>query len=315
MLTLLAQVAAVSSNKQQQERSCDTTLEDSSLSGVQLLQGRVNLRDPPRETSELDGPSSVTGFYHLPDDTSFNLSIEFQFLHIGKTGGSSLKSEFQDAVDLNRAEMLGHPWSMKATQSCTTRQPQNKYIFFVRAPVARYVSAWISRFRYGSPGHPEPDWTEAEKSAYGNFASPDELGCALSSSNSTTRELAVQAIQDISHTHMDLDFYWNGLENLKACISQVYFVGRTEHFDDDTSELVTRLRGDGVMLPGKFKKKSEHSTPKAFDELEQLGSCAVRNLRLWYHKDYEIIDYLTSVGKLETSYADEVRRADVPTKP
>lgn len=313
VLALIAFTPAASVDDQQ-----EAPVNEEPEAGVLLLQARRELLTPDPVAANVANatlPAALANdptypFYHLPDDPTFNLSIEFQFLHIGKTGGSTLRNEFAHTVDLQRAEMLGHSWSQQATATCSTRQPRNKYVFFVRAPVSRYVSAYISRLDYGAPGKPGPDWSAEEKAAFEAFTSPDELGCALGSSNYTTRRAAQAAIMTIGHTSLDLERYWNGIDNLRKCSDQVWFVGRTEYFDDDLDTLRRKLGEENVMLGKGFTKLAEHTQPAKYDNLTKLSSCAVKNLRLWYHKDYEIIDYLASIGKLPASYPDEVRLAD-----
>lgn len=275
--------------------------------GLAAPERGVPLASVPESPTLVGSTMTPLGFYHPWGDMTWNMSIEFQFLHVGKNGGRTLHAEFTQIADLNRAEMLGHTSAPQATKMCTTHK--NKYIFFVRAPVARFVSAymWEVLGYYGNG----TNWDGREV-----FKSADELGCALDSPNATTRRAAEDTFDTILHAKWDLNHYWNGLENLKACIDQVYFVGRTEHFEDDVNELVEMLGREHAINASAFTPMYEHeASSKATEKLGELGPCAVNALKKYYRRDYEIIDYLASVGKLSASYPEEIRRIDVPAKP
>lgn len=305
------------------EQSCGAFCDEQSASNVLLLQGYASLGTkaasvsgtaPPglpvhEDVSALDA-TTEPHFYHGGLNDTINLSVEFQFLHIGKTGGSTIHQEFQDAVDLDRTVMFGHNPTEVATRNCSER-PNTKYIFFVRAPIARFISGWISRFVFGL----EPDAlypvTPEEIESFKTFKSPDQLGCALGSTNATTREAALRSIHAIQHTRQDLNWYWHGIDNVRACHDQIFFVGRTEHLDEDVDDLASRLRAEHV-LQNNITHLHVHSLSHQYDGLRELGPCAVQHLREYYRRDYDIIDYLASVGLLPASYPDEVESIDEP---
>lgn len=259
--------------------------------------------------------SGYGSFFKFGGDPTIDLSLPYQFLHIGKTGGSTLKTEFAGMANLSLAEMLDHVPSGEALRTCTTRQ--NKYIFFVRAPVSRYISGFISRLNYGNPASPDYDpglaWSNEEKAAYEMFPTPDAMGCALNSSNATLRNAALTGITAIFHTGHDLAWYWRGLENLKACTDQVYFVGTQENFDEDVADLVKKLDSDNALLNTNYTAEVVRGTSDVYDPLKNMSACAVTNLRQYYREDYEIIEHLVAAGKLPESYLAEIRSVDVPT--
>lgn len=67
--------------------------------------------------------------------------MDIKILHIGKTGGSSLKQSFK----YNKS----HKYNLSlCTHSARLNENfDGKYVFFVRDPVNRFISGFISRLR------------------------------------------------------------------------------------------------------------------------------------------------------------------------
>ena len=61
-----------------------------------------------------------------------------------------------------------------------------RFFFFVRDPVGRFVSGFYSRQRKGRPRY-SGQWSEREREAYRRFGTPDQLASALSSVNDEER--------------------------------------------------------------------------------------------------------------------------------
>ena len=104
-----------------------------------------------------------------------------------------------------------------------------EYAFFVRDPVRRFVSGFISRLREDKPLYYDKHST-IEAWAFRTFKTPNELAEALSSTNTDLRMSAIKAINNIKHTRWDIQYYLVSKQNLIANIDKVFFVGRTEVF-------------------------------------------------------------------------------------
>ena len=68
--------------------------------------------------------------------------------------------------------------------------------FFLRDPIARFVSAFNSRLREGRPRYHYP-WRDEEKVAFSIFKTPNELATALSAADSFLRKQAEAAMHGI----------------------------------------------------------------------------------------------------------------------
>ena len=157
-------------------------------------------------------------------------------------------------------------------------------------------------------GHHD-SWQPQERWAFEAFPTPDDLACSLYSNDTALAKKARTAIQLISHTRQDLKWYLSGLQGIKTIAPHVLFVGRTEHFDDDYSQLSSLLAARHV-----FSQKPPQSTPKVHTadapSLRRLGRCATLNLHKWYAEDYQIIEFLASQGLFDHSYLSEVADLD-----
>lgn len=203
------------------------------------------------------------------------------FLHIGKTGGTAVKEALQAASVPGKRILLG-------SHSVTLADvpPGEACFFFVREPVARFVSGFYSRQRQGRPRYNIP-WSVGEEKAFGAFDTPGALALALSSADEGRREAAVQAMRSIGHVR---DSYWKWLvseDDLRRRRGDILFVGSQEHLGRDVGMLSQRL---GVELALPSDEVSSHRMPGHLSR--DLDPQAVRNLADWYRDDYRCLALL-----------------------
>lgn len=223
-------------------------------------------------------------------------------VHIGKTGGTNVRQSLS-APSLHKVGMTDHePGAFGAN-------PMAKYVFFVRDPVTRFVSGWISRFRKGQPRYYVP-WTAAERVAFTTFPTPDALATALSSPNVQRRHLAEQSFRAILHVQRGISFMLGGLLNLRQHLGQVLFVGRTEHLESDFRRLQEVLKAEGALhgpvRPLLNTDAARHATPSQYESLEALSPQAIANLHGHYASDYACIRLMVEHSKLPGTYLAEV---------
>jgi hypothetical protein len=201
-------------------------------------------------------------------------------LHVGKTGGTALKAGLAEAHPERARLMLhGHCVSLSdvpAGESC---------FFFVRDPVSRFVSGFLSRQRQGRPRHDCP-WTEAEREAFARFATANALALALSGPDEDRRR-AGEAMAGITHVR---DHYWRWLCDepyLRKRWPDLLFVGSQERFDSDVAALSTLLKSP--IVPPR-DEVGAHRNP---DHLNRhLDAEAIANLKAWYSADYACLRVL-----------------------
>ncbi len=204
-----------------------------------------------------------------------------QFIHVGKTGGSAIKSALRPhrkhgsyVIILNR-----HPVRLQDIPA------GDRVVFFLRDPLSRFVSGFYSRQRKGMPRHFSP-WSPEEELAFGRFTSPNALAVALSSDDTTERLNARKAMKSIEHVR---NSYWKWFEDeeyFRSRLNDIFFVGFQETLDADFGKLVEKLGLPAdVSLP--TDEVSAHRNPAFLDY--ELDPIAARNLREWYADDFEFI--------------------------
>lgn len=251
----------------------------------------------------------------------------FHFLHIGKCGGTSIEHALMPYHDeSNRLQQstkfinfFGHLSTVKYVRErfqdgLFDDSDTSKVIFFVRAPVHRFTSGWLSRFRKGAPVYHVP-WRPFEEEAFLQFESPDALGCALSSTNLTRRQAAEKAMKGIEHVNMTLAHMLGGMETVDRMRDSIAFVGRIEHFQEDIDELIETLKAADMPVPSEFPEDYDaqdnaNPDPASLEHFKNLGRCAVNNLRRWYAEDYRIIERLSAFGLLDADYVKEIDELD-----
>src|SRR2546422_4622972 len=123
-------------------------------------------------------------------------------LHVGKTGGTALNHVLDEYQHLSRYQPVfrGHEATL------TDIPAGERYLFVIRNPLSRFVSAFNSRLREGRPRYHYP-WRDEERVAFAIFATPDELATALSSGDPMRREQAERAMGGIGHLNTPYSFW------------------------------------------------------------------------------------------------------------
>ncbi len=189
------------------------------------------------------------------------------FIHIGKTAGSTVV-ELLRRHGLDRTVAVhGHEFTLRdvpAGDSC---------FFFIRDPVARYVSAFNSRRREGRPTYVYPH-SPGEAEAFARFSTPNDLGEALGDPDPGMSEAADRAFGSIHHLRRGYEHYLVSPAYLAERAADILFVGRQETFAASWQALRTRL---GVAAAGPEVLPRIHAAPAG--QSTDLSPRAVANLR------------------------------------
>lgn len=212
------------------------------------------------------------------------------FLHIRKTGGTAVKHALATANA--PFELLLHDHATRLRDI----PPGDRVFFFLRDPVDRFVSGFNSRMREGRPRYHYP-WSEAERSAFGRFHSPDALASALGSTDPADRAAAQQAMRAIRHlstTYVDHLGEGSYLLERKA---DLFFVGRTETLEHDLERLCLRLGlPPSVRLP--TDDIDAHRAPAGSPT--PLSPASKETLRDLYRKDAELMALCERIAQADT---------------
>jgi Sulfotransferase family len=212
-----------------------------------------------------------------PEDARPALNV----LHIGKTGGTALKHVLQQNAEASRCQLLfrGHD----VTLADITRGEQ--FMFLIRDPLTRFVSAFNGRLREDRPRYHYP-WRDEERVAFAIFKTPDELAVALASDDEEEREQAKAAMHGIGHVNTPYTFWFPKESAFRARLSDVFFIGLQDRLDEDFELLRRKLRlPEGVAMP--HDETAAHKTPGGFES--QLSERGRANLERWYARDVAFV--------------------------
>ena len=206
------------------------------------------------------------------------------FLHIGKTGGNSIRYALTPYLHCAGRQIVLHPHE--------TTLPDiplgDCVIFCLRDPVERFVSGFNSRRRMGRPKNNVP-WNEAEAEAFSAFGAPNELAVALSSPDDQRRNQAIKGMNGIGHVKSHYHDWLGSRTYLDSRKNDILWIGWTDRLTADFEGLKQtlglprecRLPTDGVQA-----HKRLETDPTALDPVGE------QNIRRWYQADFELLDYL-----------------------
>ena len=201
--------------------------------------------------------------------------------HIGKTGGTALKDALLECGDRSRYRLLLHGH----TVTLPDVPVGERFMFVIRDPLRRFVSAFNGRLREDRPRYHYP-WRDEEKVAFATFKTPDQLAAALSARGKLRRQ-AEDAMHGIGHVNTPYSYWFPDEDEFRARVPDLFFVGFTERLDDDF-ELLKRKLGLPADARLPHEETAAHRTPASFDA--QLSDIARANLERWYARDIAFVE-------------------------
>lgn len=205
------------------------------------------------------------------------------FLHVGKTGGTA----FKHAVRAAPPPPSRHVIHLHPHRVVLRDVPEGeRFLFFLRDPVTRFVSGFYSRQRESRPRY-RGKWSPEERVAFERFPTPDALALALSADDREEGMLAEAAMRSIRHVR---DGYWKWFESedyFRSRVRDLFFIGFQETLAGDFEILKSRL-GLPARLALPDDAAEAHVAPPGLDRRLRAG--AVENLRKWYEEDYRFLD-------------------------
>ena len=203
-------------------------------------------------------------------------------LHVGKTGGTALNEVLVEhqAACWYRLLFRGHDATLADVPA------GEQFLFVIRNPLTRFVSAFNSRLREGRPRYHYP-WREEERVAFSIFETPDQLATALSAEDPGERARAEQAMRGIGHLNTPYSFWFGDEAVFRARLTDVFFIGFQEQLDEGFEVLKRKL---GLPLAVRLPRDPTvaHRTPAGFQE--QLSGTARINLERWYERDLAFVE-------------------------
>jgi hypothetical protein len=203
-------------------------------------------------------------------------------LHIGKTGGTAVKAALSEHCDSGIYKFTLNPHNV----SLKDIPRGDQVVFFLRDPITRFVSGFLSRQRKGQPRY-YAEWSKGEKEAFGRFPTPNALALALGSNSPQERAAAQNAMRAIEHVKDSYMCWFHSVAYFQSRLSDIALIGFQETLNDDFERL-KRMFGlpAELALPGDPVKS--HRNPETLDT--SLDVLARENLREWYEADLAFIE-------------------------
>lgn len=206
------------------------------------------------------------------------------FLHIGKTGGNALRATLAPLMAERGIVWHGHQTNLHDIPE------GEQVVFFVRDPVARYVSGFNGRLRRDLPNQ-FCDWEPAERASFALFPNPNALAEALASPDGMARIEAEHAMRSIAHVRKPLAHFLTSADYVESRRDDILLIGFQETLEDDFQRLKQRLGlPAGLGLPR--DPVVAHRMPPSFAaELSPAGRAAIE---AWYARDIDLYRALLS---------------------
>ncbi len=204
-------------------------------------------------------------------------------LHVGKTGGSYLRSVLRhNRKNWSRPlQLLRHSATMMNTLDSFGDTRQIAFTF--RDPTARFVSAFYSRQRQGRPTY-QFQWSAEEAAAYLWFETAEELALALNSPQQRRRSAALFAFDAIEHLRTNMTTCFESARALqlshRSIVACVDLPDLTQHLPD----VLSRLGLETFDMPPKPKF---HAAPEPLPPLSPEAEAALHD---HWAQEYEIYE-------------------------
>ena len=205
------------------------------------------------------------------------MSEPLHVFHIGKTGGTALKEALLEHRDSAAYDLLLHGHAVTLADV----PAGEKYMFVLREPLSRFVSAFNGRLREDQPRYRYP-WREEEKVAFAIFKTPDALATTLSARDRRERRQAEAAMRGIGHVNTSYAYWFGSEKAFRRRLSDLFFIGFTDRLDDDFEALKPKLGlPEDARLP--HDETVAHRAPAG--SASELSEVARSNLERWYEWD------------------------------
>jgi hypothetical protein len=200
------------------------------------------------------------------------------FLHLGKTGGTAVKAALQPYRRYDDLHLLLHGHSTTLADV----PPGDPFFFFLREPLARFVSGFYSRQRQGLPRYHVP-WREGEQRAFARFADPEALALGLYDEDAELQAAARDAMTSIMHVRDGFSTWLGSPEAFASRSDDLLLIGFQETLAHDVGRLAERLGLPPLELPR--DGIAAHRDPVA--DRPPLSARARADLERWYAADVE----------------------------
>lgn len=256
------------------------------LSHVRMIRNKIK----PGQQGEI---SKIT------DRMDNGYSKKYGFLHIPKTGGSSIEVFGRELVKLGHPFPCPFPHFWRAPEILDAF-PRMKLIFVVRDPLERAISGFNSRLRQGRPTY-DIIWTNVEATAFAHFPSAKHFLQALLNEDEYSRSAAIYATRAISHLNWNYIFYFRDIDFIRNNSGRFQLIGDINKMDNFIST-ITGLAGAPPKIAEKLYSKRHEAGIRPAKVLEGYSEEEIAKIRSFFAKEYEIYDALRALAEARCTF-------------
>lgn len=213
------------------------------------------------------------------------------FLHIGKTGGTFLKSIAKaSCCEQNDLHLGSHGETL--INSVKNFGQNRKLAFFFRHPEERFQSGFMSRMRQGRPTY-DVNWTAAEAVSFSFFKTPNELAEALYSEDDQRFSAARFAFSSIFHLKHNYKFFLHSADAIQyeSDVKNIIMCCETDKIDQNLGKIFATLE----LEEGSICDANKNSS--SVNQADTLSDLARKNLKTFWPEEYEIYQTCLTVAE------------------
>jgi hypothetical protein len=216
-------------------------------------------------------------------------SIDFGFLHIPKTGGSSFSSFSRNMISAGylMPVRFGHIWSLGDIVQCF---PNTKVSFMIRDPLDRTISAFNSRLRQGRPRFSN-NWKPREATAFSLFPNVEAYLNALISKEEFDISAVKFAQVSIKHLKWGYVNYFEGTVPLERNRSSIHLVGEVENSIKFWEKYAAQFDIPAEIVRKKFTRKHVAKISST-SILEKFSAAQVSAMKAALGSEYNVYNSL-----------------------
>lgn len=220
-------------------------------------------------------------------------SPETVFLHIPKTGGSSVDAALTRIAKAGGRPPVRFP-HMVGLEAAETLCPGARFALILRDPLERIVSAFNSRLRQGRP-RAEIVWRPAEAPAFAHYRSADRFLRGLLSDDPFDMSMAAYAFAHIGHLKRGYAHYFGDAEAAAARADRFALIGELTEMERFYERLLTLSGAAQDLLPA-LSPAVHQAPPTQANALAKLTPEEQAKLRARFASEYAIYDQLRRIA-------------------
>ena len=231
--------------------------------------------------------------------TNKKYNTKYGFLHIPKTGGSSIMRFFEQNHEFIK-EMpvpLFHSWNLELIHSYF---PSMKLVFAIRDPLERTISGFQSRLRMGTPDYYVP-WSGPEATSFGMYRCPEEFLDGLLEDSDYHVSATTYALESIIAISWNYAYYFKDVETLNAHIHMLGPITNVSYLNQYLEHLINVSiiqlqdpgQAQGILSRLQQAHKSQQSSK---DFLQKYSQDEINRMKARLHDEYEIYEALKNAA-------------------